>query len=293
MPTRSARQYRATAVLSVKAATATPGNQDVGVVARELVEAGLFELTGKEELIRRPGVPLRTVPGRAIAKIPDAATWFTQTWSTLRFKRERAWRHARADDAVRANPAEIMGVWGLGAVECFVLDMELNGGNPEPARRMWLAVEEAFREARLVEPRMPRDFWCEGAVRLFGYWPGIVGSEPGRPEAGDERAEDNSVLLGRAIDPYVGINADFTGIVVRLRRVGVGAPTLDDAVRQVGGDLLRIIRRFVETARGLDNRRIWNSVWVAALSEIEREIAAHRSGGAYPGNDRLDPSDRR
>ncbi len=38
-------------------------------------------------------------------------------------------------------------------------------------------------------------------------------------------------------------------------------------------DLLRMIRLFVATARHLNDRRAWNSDWVAALGKVEAEIA--------------------
>ena len=45
---------------------------------------------------------------------------------------------------------------------------------------------------------------------------------------------------------------------------------LDDAVHHAGQDSLRMIRRFVATARRLDDRRVGNPDWVAALRTLRR-----------------------
>ena len=47
-------------------------------------------------------------------------------------------------------------------------------------------------------------------------------------------------------------------------------------------DLLRMIRLFVATARRLNDRRVWNPDWVAALHRIEAEIAEHRENPTFP-----------
>ena len=52
---------------------------------------------------------------------------------------------------------------------------------PGDAAGMWLAVERAFREARLVEPRLGRDFWSEAVARLFGWWPQVFTAVETRP----------------------------------------------------------------------------------------------------------------
>ena len=108
--------------------TTTVTHLDVGSVAKGLLKGDGFELTRANELLQIPGAPLRTIPGDALATIPNVASWFTNTWSALRFERERAWRTRRQG---RANPAEIMGLWGLGVVESFVISGHVSGGeNP-------------------------------------------------------------------------------------------------------------------------------------------------------------------
>ena len=80
--------------------------------------------------------------------------------------------------------------------------------------------------------------------------------------------------------PYIGISDDFMGIIVRLHEAGIGVTTLDYAVGEAGQDLLRMIRRFLETARGLKDARLWNQEWVAAMGRIEAAIAAQRLANA-------------
>jgi hypothetical protein len=87
-----ARQYRAVAVLSVAAFSAASSGIDIGAVAKGLLERSRFALTGASKLIHLPGAPLRAVPGYALARIPEFASWFAKTWSELRFEREQAWR---------------------------------------------------------------------------------------------------------------------------------------------------------------------------------------------------------
>ena len=82
------------AVLSVSAFSATAGNLDIGAVVQGLLQHNRFELTRRSELIHLPGAPLRTIPGYVLARIPNVASWFTKTWSGLRFAREQAWRRA-------------------------------------------------------------------------------------------------------------------------------------------------------------------------------------------------------
>ena len=228
---------------------------DVGSVAKGLLKGDGFQLTDEIKLILLPGAPLRTVAGDAIASIPDVATWFTSTWSTLRFERERAWR---ATGSERRNPAQIMGLWGLGAIETLARTRQGS------VRDLWLAVELIFREARLVEPRLGRDFWSQGLAQLFWWW----------PEVSPDARTNDSTALGAALAPYAEIGGDFMAVVVSLQQVGVSPAALDDAVRHTGRDLVRMIGRFFETARGLDDSRAWNPQWVAKLRALQTQIAA-------------------
>jgi hypothetical protein len=266
------RQYRAVAVLSAAAFSGTESDLDIGAVARGLLKRNRFELTRAIELIHLPGAPLRTIPGDAFARIPDVASWFTQTWSALRFEREQAWRLPTARCGVDANPAEIMGVWGLGVLESLAMDEGRSGD----ARAMWLALEAAFRESRLVEPRVAKDFWCEAIARLFAWWPVLFTSTPEPAMNGVESTPAEATGLGGVLAPYIGINKDFMGIVVSLHQAGIGVMTVDCTVREVGQDLLRMIHRFLETARALKDARLWNQEWVAALGSIKAAIAAQR-----------------
>jgi hypothetical protein len=186
------RQYRAVAVLSVAAFSGTAGDLDIKAVAQGLLKSNRFKLTMASELIHLPGAPLRTIPGDALARIPDVASWFTQTWSGLRFEREQAWRRGFARGGVDANPAEIMGVWGLGILESLAAD-EAQRGDP---RAMWHALEAAFREARLVEPRLAKDFWCQALARLFAWWPLLFDSVAGPGVHDAEFASSEPTGLG-------------------------------------------------------------------------------------------------
>ncbi len=68
------RQYRAVAVLSVTAFTTMVIDLDVGSIAKGLLKGDGFELTRANELIQLPGAPLRTIPGDALATIPNVAS---------------------------------------------------------------------------------------------------------------------------------------------------------------------------------------------------------------------------
>jgi hypothetical protein len=164
-----------------------------------------------------------------------------------------------------------MGLWGLGAVEALAAD-ESQG---DAARAMWHALEAAFREARLVEPRLGKDFWCQALASLFAWWPRLFASVTAVNGAKSKSAELTG--LGDVLAPYVGISNDFMGIVVAVHQAGIGVTTLDRAIAETGHDLLRMIRRFLETARGLEDVRLWNQDWVAALIRIEKTVAALRS----------------
>ena len=273
------RQFRAVAVLSVAACTTTVADLDVGSVAKGLLKGDGFELTRAHDLIQLPGAPLRTIPGDVLAELPGAAAWFTSTWSALRFERERAWRANRHSGG---NPAEIMGLWGLGAIESLVMNAQTQ---PVDALEMWRAVEHVFREARLVEPRLGRDFWSQAVACLFGWWPQVF-------TAGHDQADNSGsgstgpATLGRALAPYAEISGDFMAVIVRLQQAGVATSMLDDAAYQSGHDLLRMVRLFLATARHLNDRRVWNPDWVAALGRIEAEIVGHRQSAtlhAQPG----------
>lgn len=268
-----AQQFRAVAVLSVTAFTSMDGVLDVGSVAKSLLKFNGFVLTGANEQIQLPGAPLRIIPGDALASIPDAASWFTSTWSALRFERERAWRDKGHDGR---NPAEIMGLWGLGAIESLVMNAQAQYGD---APKMWFAVERAFREARLVEPRLGRDFWSQAIARLFWWWPWVFTVVHDQASgAGD--ASFDPASLGRALVPYAEISDDFMAVIISLQQAGLATSMLDNAVHRTGQDLLHMIRRFVAAARRLNDHRAWNPDWVAALQRIEAELAGRREGGA-------------
>ncbi len=263
------QQFRAVSVLSVAAFTSMDGVLDVGSVAKSLLKCDGFHLTRASELIQLPGAPLRTIPGDALAKIPDAASWFTTTWSVLRFERERAWR-AKGHDG--GNPAEIMGLWGLGAIESLVMNAQAQYGD---APGMWVAVERTFREARLVEPRLGRDFWSQAIARLFWWWPQVftvVHDQAGSVGV----ASFDLAALSRALVPYAEISGDFMAVIISLQQAGLATSMLDDVVHRTGQDLLHMIHRFVAVARRLNDCRAWNPDWVAALRRIEAELAGRR-----------------
>ena len=268
-----AQQFRAVAVLSVAAFTSMAGDLDVGLVARSLLKCNGFELTRANELIQLPGAPLRTIPGDALTGIPDTASWFTSTWSALRFERERAWR-AKGDDG--RNPAEIMGLWGLGAIESLVMNAQAQQGD---APGMWLAVERTFREARLVEPRLGRDFWSQAIAHLFWLWPRVFTVVHDQTDSAGTVSFDPAAL-GRALIPYAEISSDFMAVIISLQQAGLVTSMLDDAVYRTGQDLLHMIRRFVAADRRLNDCRVWNPDWVAALQRIEAELAGLRENRA-------------
>lgn len=268
------RQYRAVAVLCVAAFSISAGDLDIRAIAQALLKRNCFELTRASELIHLPGAPLRIIPGDVLARVPDVASWFTQTWSGLRLERERAWRRASARDGVDPNPAEIMAIWGLGVLE----SLSTNETQRSDPHAMWHALEAAFREARLVEPRMARDFWSLAVARLFGWWPRLFLSGPKLAMIGPEAASGESAALGAALGPYVGITDDFMGIIVSLRQAGIGVTMLDHALSIAGQDLLWSIQRFFQMARGLKDVRLWNQAWVSNLRSIETAIVTQRLG---------------
>jgi hypothetical protein len=73
--------------------------------------------------------------------------------------------------------------------------------------------------------------------------------------------------------PYAEISGDFMGVAVSLQQAGLSPSMLDNAMQQIGFDMQRMIRRFLRTARHLDNPRVWNPDWVAVLRRIEAGIA--------------------
>ena len=267
------RQFRAVAVLSVAACTTATADMDVGSVAKGLLKGDGFELTRAHDLIQLPGAPLRIIPGDVLARLPGAPAWFTSTWSALRFERERAWWARRHSSG---NPAEIMGLWGLGAIESLVTNAQAQPGD---APEMWRAVERAFREARLVEPRLGRDFWSQAVARLFGWWPQVF-TAVRDPADHSGAGSPSPTALGGALAPYEEISGDFMAVIVSLQQAGLSTSMLDDAVHHTGQDLLRMIRRFVATARRLNDSRVWNPDWVAALRTVEAEIAGRRGSTA-------------
>ncbi|WP_369574507.1 hypothetical protein [Acidithiobacillus sp. IBUN Pt1247-S3] len=266
------RQYRVVSALSVAAFTSMASNLDLGAVAKDLLMNTDFELTRANEFIHLPGAPLRMIPGYALARIPDTASWFTSTWSALRFRRERAWRAGRN---ARGNPAEIMGLWGLGAIEVLTSTPERH----DDASRMWHALDLAFREARLVEPKHPHDFWIQVVARIFRWWPQIFTTDLLPAGGSVEAASFDPTVLGRVLIPYVEISGDFMAVIVSLRQAGLTASILDDAIRSMGQDLLNMIHRFMEVTHRLSDRRVWNPVWVEALRRVEAELTGRRKYG--------------
>ena len=262
-----ARQYRAIATLSVAAFSAKSATLDVGSVARGLLKGQGFELTRASDFILMPAAPMRATPSCALAGMPDAPAWFSSLWSALRLERERAWRR-RNDN--HTNPAQIMGLWGLGMIEALISTPQTE---PEKVTAMWRAVEQALRESRLVEPRLGSDFWSQANARLFALWPQACVA---KAAAGQNASPVDITSLGRAIAPYVEIGGDFMAVIVSLGQAGVSASELDQAVGHIGEDLLQIMARFFETARCLDDRRAWNPEWVSALRALYERIAIMR-----------------
>jgi hypothetical protein len=167
-----------------------------------------------------------------------------------------------------------MGLWGLGMIEALAITPQTD---PEKLKAMWRAVEQAFREARLVEPRLGRDFWSQANARLFALWPQACVN---KAAAGQNASSVDIPSLGRTLAPYVEIGGDFMAVIVSLDQAGVSASELDQAARHIGEDLLQIIKRFLETARGLDDRRAWNPEWVSALQALKERVAITRMATA-------------
>jgi hypothetical protein len=270
-----ARQYRAIAALSVAAFGAQSATLDIGSIARSLLKGQGFELTRASDFILMPAAPMRAMPGLALAGMPDAPTWFSSTWSALRLERERAWRRRNGD---HTNPAQIMGLWGIGMIEALVSTPQTE---PEKVTAMWSAVEQAFREARLVEPRLGRDFWSQANARLFALWPQACVA---KAATGQNPSPVDIASLGRALASYVEIGDDFMAVIVSLDQAGISPSELDQAVQRTGQDLLRILTRFFETARGLDDRGAWNPEWVSALRALKERIVITRMSTPNSGN---------
>jgi len=266
-----ARQYRAISVLSVMAFSHV-GGIDIAAAALGLLKRNDIELTRAAELIRLPGAPMRTIPGAALAGIPNVALWLTKTWSAIRFEREQAWRHSPARSGVDANPAEILGIWGLGIIETLASE----DARRDDVRKLWQALEVSFREARLVEPRNVKDFWSQAVACLFAWWPRLFMLVPTAAETSENSASDVSTNLGERLAPYININADFMSIIVSLYQEGISGMTLDSAVYESNQDLLRIVRGFLHMTPSLRHPRVWNQDWLAILRKIETQIARDR-----------------
>lgn len=266
------RQYRVVSALSVAAFTSMASDLDLGAVAKGLLMNNDFAVTSAKEFIQLPGAPLRMIPGYALARITDSASWFTGTWSALRLRREHAWW---ASGNARENPAEIMGLWGLGAIEVLTRAP----GRDNEASRMWHAVELTFREARLVEPRHSHDFWVQAVARIFWWWPLIFTADPAQVVGSVEAASFDPTVLGRALIPYAEISGDFMAAIVSLRQAGVTVCLLDDAISSISQDLLNMVRRFMEMTRLLHDCSVWNPDWVKTLRRVEAELTGHRERG--------------
>ena len=260
-----ARQYRAIAALSVAAFSEKSASRDIGFVARGLLKGQGFEVTRASDFVLMPAAPMRVTPGHALAGMTDAPTWFSSTWSALRLERERVWRRCNGD---HSNPAQIMGLWGIGMIEALASTPQTE---PEKVRAMWNAVEQVFREARLVEPRLGRDFWSQANARLFALWPRVA-----TVAAGQNASPVDIASLSRALSPYVEIAGDFMAVIVSLDQAGILPSELDQAVKRAGQDLLQILTRFFEIARGLDDCRVWNPGWVSALRALREGIVITR-----------------
>lgn len=257
------RQYRSIVVLAVAAFT-NKSDVNIGDVAKSLLKNDGFFLSSASEQACVPMATLRMIPGDSLAKIPDVASWYCKTWSELRLERERSWPTNQTTDQ---NPAEIMGVWGLGVIESL-----LNQSKFKDARAMWLAVEQIFREAILVEPNAYPLFWTQASTSLFHWWPKLFIEN--KDQSGDlEDKSADSALVGKLLFPYAKINREFMAIIVGLQQAGLSATLLKTATNQTNQDLLNMIRRFKEVARGINDSQAFNPVWVASLKKLEVALA--------------------
>lgn len=262
----SARQYRAAAVLIVSAFSVKSSDSNTGALAQSLLRGDGFKLTEASRFITMAAAPMRVIAGEALVEIPNAPDWFARTWSSLRFERERAWRQSGLNNS---NPAEIMGLWGLGMIEAL---SEMPQTDPEKVTAMWLVVEETFREAQLVEARLGRDFWSCAIPRLFALWRSCVA----RADTNHCLSPSDTLSLGGSLTPYIQVDNDFMAVILSLYHAGILASELDQAVQHTGHDLLLIISRFFETTRGLNNHSVWNPKWVSELDMLKKKISRSR-----------------
>lgn len=258
------RQYRSAAVLAVAAFT-NKSNVNIGDIAKSLLKNDGFFLSSAAEQACVPMASLRMIPGDALAKIPDVASWYAKTWSELRLEREKSWRN---NEIFNANPAEILGVWGLGVIESL-----LNQSQYKDARAIWLAVEQIFREAILVEPNYYPLFWTQASASLFHWWPKLFIKNKDQSDDLEDRSAD-SALLGKLLFPYVKINREFMAIVISLEKAGLSVFLLKDATNHANQDLLSMIRRFEGITRNLNDSQLFNPAWVDSLKKLEAALAA-------------------
>jgi hypothetical protein len=262
------RPYRVASVLGVAAQGNSGGRLDFRELASELIVKSQQVTGGSRWMFSRPMPVAMRLPGAALTHLPDFASWLTSTWSSLRLRREIAWRSIGKPNT--ANPAEALAIFSLSALEAFQFEV---GQRREAAQRAWYAVEGVVREARLVEPRIGRDFWTRAVARLFEFWLTIVG------DAGavmSDQSPGSGALeeqLAQTISPYLGVNVDFMEAVASLRQSGVTPTQLAGACAALGADLSLLIRRFLETRKRLGDPQAWNPAWINALRAIANSAA--------------------
>lgn len=256
------RQYRLAAAMAVAAYSKAPA-VDLGGVAKDLLKKEVYLYSPVDQLCK-PMASFRMIMGDALTRIPGIADWYKNNWSELRLEREKSWR---ANDSFNANPAQIMAVLGLGVIEALH-----NQSQHNDACQMWLALEMVLREATLTEPSSYPPFWSQATAALFRWWPKIF-IEYDCLTVNTIDVVESSRELGKLLLPYAKINREFMEIIVGLEQTGMAATLLKTATNQANQDLLNMIRRFKEVARGINDSQAFNPAWVASLKKLEVKLA--------------------
>ncbi|KQP04528.1 hypothetical protein ASF26_10330 [Methylobacterium sp. Leaf93] len=243
------RSDRMTAVLASVIFSESPDRAAIANLLRSMLMSVEPPYSGAAKALSGSGSPLAKIGCDCVLSLDEPSTFLASTWQELRPYRERAWRGRNRADETAGNPAEILVLWALYALE---------KAPPGSAAEMSRMVEAMLCDAFQTDAQgAVRDFWL-AATERFSRTLGAT-----RPEGADEVRADVVEFLR----PYLRDDEYVVRISMALHKSGVSVSIIINSLNSFGFDLTEAVHEFIEkeAKAGVHSRH--SPSWISEMAQ--------------------------
>ncbi|KQO52218.1 hypothetical protein [Methylobacterium sp. Leaf85] len=243
------RSNRMTAVLASVIFSELPDRAAIAMLLRSMLMSVEPPYSGAARAVSGSGSPLAKIGCDCVLSLDEPSTFLASTWQDLRPYRERAWRGRNRADETAGNPAEILVLWAL-----YALEKAPPGSAAELSRTVKAMLCDAFQTDAQGAVRA---FWLaatERFSRIFGAT---------RPEGADEVRADVVEFLR----PYLRDDEYVVRISMALHKSGVSASIIIASLNSFGFDLTEAVCEFIENEAKAGVYHSHNPLWIGELAK--------------------------